>query len=421
MIRRIVLLLLVTTAATAGLVGYQVAHTRSLSPVDEFTYVDYLAKVHAGHFVIGRGEQLGPYASHAVACRGILPIVPPNPTACNKQPGYLYPARDTADIDPPTYYVLTDVGARALMAVGVAHDLVDAGRLVGVFWGGAGLAALFWLCLLLGASRTSSALVCAATLATDGFWQAWTHITPHASDLVIGALVSVAVLLWVRRRAPGWLLLLVGAVPVLFKASDVTIIAAAVLFLLALAVWSRAGTDEGRASLRSPRELLVGAAVTIGGLGAATLLWLVAREHYALSTINNFPQFNVTHFEPHWLSAGLGTFAQSLLSASPTGLAPIMVIALFGSVVHQLSDRSGSLEIRSLSLAGLVVAVFGAWLYIVSNFVLLHQNVVIPARYGTTLMPALLALTARTVRGRIAQAVALVYVVALFVNVFHPL
>ena len=418
---RVLLLLLITTAATAGLVGYQVTHSRSLSPVDEFTYVDYLAKVDTGHFIIGRGEQLGLYASNAIACRGILPIVPPRPSVCNAGKGYLYPARNTADIDPPTYYVLTDIGARAFLAVGVTHDLVNAGRLVGMLWGGAGLAAVFWLCLLLGASRTSSALVCAIGLSTSGFFRPWSHITPHASDVLIGALVSVAVLLWVRRRVPGWLLVLVGAAPAMFKASDVTVIAAAVVFLLALALWPGFGTAAGQGRLRSRRELVLGSATILAGLAAATLVWLLVREHYALSAVNDFPGYDVTRFRFQWLLDNLGTFAQSFQSLSPTGLAPLFVLWMFGSVVHQLSDRSDTLEIRSLSFAGLTVAVFGAWLYVVSNYVLLHQNVVIPNRYGTTLMPFLLALTARNIRGRVAQLAALGYAVLLAVNVFHPL
>jgi len=419
-IRRIVLLLLITTAATAGIVSYQVVHSRSLSPVDEFTYVDYLAKVDAGHFIIGRGEQLGPYASNAIACRGIKPFVGPRPTVCDSHSGYLYPARNTADIDPPTYYALTDVGARALMAVGVTRDLVNAGRLVGIFWGGAALAAVFWLCLLLGASRTSSALVCAVALATTGFWNPWTHVTPHASDLLIGALVSIAVLLWVRRRAPGWLLLLVGAVPVMFKASNVTVIAAVIVFLLALALWPGFGTAAGQRRQRSRRELLLGAAMIVSALAAATALWLLMRYHYSLSAVNDFPQFNAPRFQLKWLLDSLGTFAQSFHSLSTTGLAPIFVIWMFGSVVHQLSDRSDSVEVRSLSFAGLTVAIFGAWLYVVSNYVLLHQSVVIPARYGTTLMPVLLALTARNIRGRAAQLAALMYLILMMVNAFHP-
>ena len=65
------MLLFITCAGTAGVVIYQVHHTRALSPVDEATYVDYLAKVGDGHFIISRGEIFGDYAANAVACRGI--------------------------------------------------------------------------------------------------------------------------------------------------------------------------------------------------------------------------------------------------------------------------------------------------------------------------------------------------------------
>jgi len=216
-------------------------------------------------------------------------------------------------------------------------------------------------------------------------------------------------------------LLLVGAAPVMFKASDVTVIAAVIVFLLALALWPGFGTDAGQRRLRSRRELLLGTAMIVAGLAAATALWLLVRGHYSLSAVNDFPEFNAPTFQIRWLLDGLGTFAQSLQSPSTVGLAPIFVIWMFGSVVHQLSDRSGDLEVRGLSFAGLTVAIFGAWLYVVSNYVLLHQHVVIPVRYGTTLMPVLLALTARNIRGRVAQLTALVYVVLMMINAFHPL
>ncbi len=135
------MLLFITCAGTAGVVIYQVHHTRALSPVDEATYVDYLAKVGDGHFIISRGEIFGDYAANAVACRGVGTIVPPRPAACNHPDPHPFKPTNSADIDPPTYYVITDGVARTLMAVGVTDDLVNAGRLAGILWGGAGLSA----------------------------------------------------------------------------------------------------------------------------------------------------------------------------------------------------------------------------------------------------------------------------------------
>ncbi len=412
-IAKTLLLLFITCAATAGVVIYQVQHVRVLSPVDEATYVDYLAKAHDGHFIIGRGEIYGDVAANAVACRGIGQVVKPRPDACNQIDPKPYRPRNTADIDPPTYYVMTDAVARVLMGLGVTDDLVNAGRLAGILWGGAGLAALFLLCGLLGASRISGALVCGIALATTGFWTNWTHITPHATDLLVGALAAIAVIMWVRHRAPTWLLLIVGAAPVAFKASNVTVIAAIVIFLLALALWPQ---SRGAATpRRSRQELFVGVGLVVGSLAVATVTWLLIRHHYSLTPVNNFAEFNVDAFQPKWLVSSVGTFAQPYQSAS---LGVILVICVFGSVIYQFSDKRGGLEIRSLSFAVLVVAVFGAWLYIVSNFVLLQQYVVIPNRYGATLMPVLLALTARNIRGRVAQSVGLVYLVLLVVTIY---
>jgi len=422
---RALILLFITCTATAGVVIYQVHHTRALSPVDEATYVDYLAKVGDGHFIISRGEIFGDYAANAVACRGIGNIIPPRPTACNRPDPRPFKPANSANIDPPTYYVITDGVARTLIAVGVTDDLVNAGRLAGIFWGGTGLAALFLLCTLLGAPKISSALVCGAALATTGFWTRWSQITPHASDLLVGALAAIATLMWLQRRAPLWLLLLVGAVPVFVKASNVTIIATMVIFLLALALWpqrswSRAG-EEGVSRIRTRRELIMGAGLIVAGLALATVGWLLVREHYALTSAIDFPKFNVNHFDAKWLLHALGVFGGSFQGAVTSGIGLIVTIWILGSVVHQFSDRQGAVEIRSLSFAGLVMIAFGAWLYIISNYLLLHQFVLIPIRYGTTLMPVLFALAARNIRGRAAQSVALVFLIVLVVNVYVPL
>ncbi len=421
-IGRALLLLLITTAATAGVVGYQVSRNPGLSPIDEATYVDYLAKVNDGHFIIGRGETWGAYASKAVACRGIGPNLGADPKACDSALQHLNPSRNTADIDPPFYYLVTDVGARTLMALGVTGDLITAGRLVGILWGGAALAAIYLLSLLLGASRTPSALITAVALMTSGFWNQWSHITPHATDMLLGAAAMIAVLQWTRRRVPGWVLPLAGAIPVLFKATGVTIVAASVLFLIALALWPATGRGRGVTSdrPRSARELVTGAGMMTGGLALAAVGWLVIRNHYAISSVNNFPQYDVDHFSVNWLIDGLGTFAQSYQNGLTVGLAPILTIWMFGSVVHQLSDRSETFEIRMMSFSGLVIAIFGAWLYIVSNYVLLHQHVAIPTRYGLTVMPLLFALTARNLRTRSLQVIASVYLILLLVNLFHP-
>jgi len=161
----------------------------------------------------------------------------------------------------------------------VTHELVTAGRLTGVLWGGAGLSLLYLLARRRGAGRLSSSLACAVALATPGVWTSWTYVTPHASDLLVGAAVSWGVLSWYRARAPSWLLVVCGGLPVLVKVTDATIVAAMVLFLLLSAVWRGSGVETE--PLRAPQSLLAGAGLIIVGTGGASALWLAVRTHYS--------------------------------------------------------------------------------------------------------------------------------------------
>jgi len=406
----------VMTLACAPIVVHHIHQHPSFSPVDEATYVDYLDKVGHGHFVIGTGERYGPYASNQVACRGILPTIRPKPAVCHHPSrGTPHRPRDSADIDPPTYYVVTSLAAHVLTGLGVTHELVTAGRLTGVLWGGAGLSVLYLLARRLGAGRLSSTVACAVALATSGVWTYWTYVTPHASDLLVGAAVSWGVLSWYRGRAPSWLLVVCGGVPVLVKATDATIVAAMVLFLLLSAVWRGSGVETE--PLRVPRRLLAGAGLIIAGTGGASVLWLAVRAHYSLTSSSDFPQFDVSAFHLSWLINSIGTFTQSF--QAELGLGVLITFWIYGSLVHYVSDRTQAQEYRTLALAAISVAMFGPWLYIVSSYVLIHQFVVIPVRYGLTLSPLALALGARNLRGRVGLAVACTYVAVLVLVAFY--
>lgn len=407
---------------SAPVVVYQVHRYPTLSPIDEATYVDYLAKVHAHHYIIGSGELAGPYANHVVECRGVGNTLvdptgygmKPDPAACSGAPHAPVLSRDTADIDPPTYYVLTDLGARMLLGFGVTHDLVTAARLVGIFWAGLALSLLFALARLLGAGRLPTGLICLAALGTSGLWVEWTHITPHATDMSVGAGVTLVTLLWHRKRLPAWTLLLAGALPILFKASGAVVVAALVLFAVIAALLARRATDG--VATGEPRRLLTGAGLLVLGVVVASAVWLLIRQHYALTSQPPFPQYNVSSFHPAYLLDQIGTFIQPFQAR----VGSVLTFWAFGSVVRYASDRTASLERRALSTATIPVLIFGAWLFVLSNYVLLHQYDSIPERYGLTVLPAVLALGAVNLRSRWAQGIGAVIVVLLAVETFHP-
>jgi len=122
-------------------------------------------------------------------------------------------------------------------------------------------------------------------------------------------------------------------------------------------------------------------------------------------------------FHLSWLINSIGTFTQSFQAA--LGLGVLITFWTFGSLVHYVSDRTQAQEYRTLALAAISVALFGPWLYVVSNYVLIHQFVVIPVRYGLALSPLALALGARNLRGRVGLAFACTYVAVLVLVAFY--
>src|SRR5437660_6480466 len=123
------------------LVGLHVRAYPKLSPIDELQHIDALYRASHGE-IVRRGQLVGQEAMGEEACRGIDALFRPPPCGGPYQPSRFQEAGiNTADIHPPTYYFATVGVADLLRAVGLASNLVDAGRLVGALWLGLGLMA----------------------------------------------------------------------------------------------------------------------------------------------------------------------------------------------------------------------------------------------------------------------------------------
>jgi hypothetical protein len=406
-IARLLLLFAVCTAAATPVIAYEVHRNPRLSPIDELAYIDYLHKVGHGHFVIGSGETISGEARHDSLCRGVSRgIRAPDPVGC-AAPDPPAAGRTSTEIDAPTYYVLTYVAARGIQGLGFTDDLVQAGRLAGALWAGASLALLVLLCRDLGASRAASAAAAAACLATPGLVTPLHFVTPHATNLLVGALVTLLVLRWDRGAAGGWALVLAGILPPLVKAPQVVAPLAMATFLLVGAVWGGGGR------LRFDRRRLIGSATVVASLAAGTGVWLMVRRHYAHTSEPPFPQLNVASFEPHFLLDNVAMFVRSWSGGPAAGMTLLVVLWCYGSAVGYLANSAYDETLRRLSGALLAVAVTGAVIFVVSNYILLGQYYSIPERYGFSLVPAALALGAVNLRTRTSLACAGLVVVAL--------
>lgn len=389
-------------------VGIPIIHSEhTISNTDETSYFDYLYKVGQGHYVIGRGEHIAPAVAKVVGCRGIGTVIKPDKPTCKGTTNAWAGMLDTASIDPPTYFVLTSLGARVFMHLGVTHDLLTAGRLVGLVWGALSVTAFFFFARRFGAGSVSAALAALLLVADPLVARQWTYITPHALDVLVGIGVVWAGLHWMRSRRSLWLVGLAGLVPPLCKATDVLAPVAVGLAFVVSAFW------PGTSLYRQWRRVLLGIAALIAGLAVGTAITVGMRAHYALISGNEFPQFDVHRFRFEYLTTQVGTFLQSPSGGTYMLLGLAAMYLIVGCVLRFVLAPvdEPSADMRPLAVAVTVGLVFGAWVFVLSNYFLIHQSVLIPTRYGLALLPAVLLLVARAIRARGMQIVFAVLVI----------
>jgi hypothetical protein len=192
-------------------VALHVDRNKPLSVLDEFAYADYLHKIDEGHWIVRHGEVSSQRGLRELACRGYSPSTwndrPPCDAAAFDPQVFPNAGINSADIHPPTYFLLTYAGARGVMALGLSDDLVDAGRLFGAVWMAAGLLALWCLLRALGAGRAAAAVGLALVAAGPMLLQQWHFLTPDAANVLVGSLVMLAALRWERSgTGRGWLI-----------------------------------------------------------------------------------------------------------------------------------------------------------------------------------------------------------------------
>jgi hypothetical protein len=379
-------------------VTLHVDRSRGLSVLDEFAYADYLYKVDSGHWLVRHGEVSGEPALRQLACRGYSPSTwndrPPCDAASFDPAVFPNAGINSADIHPPTYFIITTLGARAVRALGASDDLVDAGRMFGAVWMAAGLLALWCLVRALGAGTWAAACGLALVAAGPMLLQQWYYLTPDAANVLIGSLVMLAVLRWERSTASLAALFAVGALAMAFKAPNVIIVVAGAGYLAARALRARQGVDEGT---RSVRDYVVAAASLAGGATAASAAWLVVRASLALPGTTPMEQDErVGMLRPAQVLENLGRFV-NVWDREPSSLYPLAVITsylLVGSLLVAVVVLSPRERRYALAVVTGVVLLAGPLLLVGVNFVVRGTYAIVEPRYGTTLVPIQCAIAA---------------------------
>jgi hypothetical protein len=374
-------------------VATSVSRHEPLFVYDEVTYADYLIKIDHGTLWMPQGDEYAQETMRVTSCRGVAlpdenaaPLIPA--AGCDQR--FRPPAEFvTGDVSnggghPPTYFLITYVGARTLLATGLADDLVTAGRLFGAVWMAAGLLGLIVLARSFGAPALVVLLLVLLVAFSPRFIEEWQYLTPDAANLVVGSGVMLLALRWLRGDRGRWCLPLAGVLGVVVKAPNILVVGACCLAILV--------ADN---SFR-PRKERIRGVVTLAGSSLAAMVVLAAVM--ALRSDNGGPSVleeaqRVSSLR-WWHFTGNLTAFLGPLSRDPGAVQlSYLVVLLFGAFLVLASFAEVGTDIRKPFSAGLLVfLVVGPGLLILLVFVVNHQYFPIENRYGYSLVPGSLAI-----------------------------
>ena len=348
------------------------------------------------------GEVIGDWAQGTRACRGITRVVGPQPDPCwGKEPVYV---ANSAAADPPPYFVATGAVAGVLRATGIVDNSLLAGRLVGALWAALSMWSLFVLARAMGGGRAASLVAASTVLLVPALQQQYTFITPHALDIPVGALAALATLRFLRREWPWWTLVLAGLGVAGVKGSNVVVVAALAIALLAVIAWP--GTHDRAVRLRA----LVAGALLGGSTVVFTVAWMLVVRATQIGDPDPPGDYGVTALDPLQLVYDsfrfLGPYGEGAL-----GLPAVwFMMAMTGSALAVWSGlaRDQGSFVRQLAPGFLLGMALGPIVLDVMVFVTTGQYIGIHTRYGLALWPLGLAFLALLLRTRTAVVVAFV-------------
>lgn len=378
-----------------------------VGPMDELQHIDYLYKSPS---LVRGGDRIGQDAMREEACRGLdyQPFALP---ACSTEDVY-EPTQfqengyNTAAVNTPVYYTATRLLGTVVMAVTPVDNLVTAGRLVGGLWLALGLALTYAAARRLGAHPWVAAALLVVVATLPGVVYPSSTIGPDAATLAVGGGVLLATLWWQDRPGRRWpVLAAVSALALTVKLTNLTLLVALGLYLLVRLVGALRTRDR-----RTARGWLVGiltlgvtAAVVGGG-------WLLLQKGLTYGDPQDIPmnaRFTVSSLAPESLLTPWGTWLVPLQQWAPVGdpglsavlksLGTFLLPAGLAAAALLGSPRPGT---RAAAWSLVVVGALGPSAFVLFTYLLQHSVWPPPVRYGYSLVPAMVVLTAVAVRDR---------------------
>jgi len=369
-----------------------IAAYRKVSLVDEFQHIDSAWKVSHGQLP-RPGEKVGVIAMEIESCRGLdadFPVPECGPKRPSDRLTFQEAGFNTAYIHGPIYYAVAGLSGRALSRLGFT-DFLDGARLTGAAWLALGLVGCWVLLGMFGLRRWWRLAAAASPVLIPGMIFSASIVNPDATALAAGAWSAVAAVSLVRRRWPMVSVVLVSAVAVALKSTNLVAVGAVTLYLLAVAV-------------REPsrrRTLLVGAIGCVGAIAVVGFVWLLVLGKGTGEPVPMLEQYKVEHITASMITSNIYTAVpptrlviDPVLSAGVFTIAMAAVLSWLLASGPLLAAVTGPHEdVRLLAGASLVAAFSVGPLYVVTNFLVSSIYVVIPPRYGLSLVAAMAVVT----------------------------
>jgi heme exporter protein D len=372
-----------------------------ISPIDEYVYIDYLAKVPTV-LVVRHGEQTGAYAREMLMCNGVRTLGVYPESRCetallDEDASYPMGGTNSADIYTPAYFAATWLLAQPLQWFGI--DLIDAGRYTGFVW--LALAAVL-LYLTLRRLKVRPALAFGLPLLVVGslpaFWSN-TYISTDATALLAGSLMAfLGVRGDERGRGTMWLLPAAASILTLLKLQNFGAVAVVALFLMIRAAWDAleprkpAITARLVSWLRDTRTVASILALTVPML--LQFVWLFIRSLLAVGEGGD--QGTASPFGPTQLLEEMLKFfvgpANGALDPSVFGVVGIILAAVVGwvsvggvlGVIATSAQRSLG---EAIGVSVLAVALTIGPALAVATIISTGYYFYLPTRYGISLIP----------------------------------
>jgi hypothetical protein len=374
-----------------------------LSPIDEFVYIDYLAKV-PDQLIVRHGEETGWFARNYFTCHGVEQVPDALHYLCDRSEHSFdshYPIEGftSADIYTPIYFATTWVLAQPLTWFGV--DLVTSARYVSTLWLALAVLLLFFTMRRM---RIPDPVAFAVSLALAGSVQAYwanTYVGTDSTSMAAGALLLYLAVRYGNRTNIGWGLIIASGAVAITKFQNIAAVAVAALYMLCLVgqkVWER------RREAGILREIVLDRRLWTAGLMLALpvvlqAIWLVMRSRLDLGVGGSngtplpltvgaifreaFRFFGESSYDPSIQPLGAGVVSVSHITAwlSVAGVIGVIVVAKNRSRIRAIALAALAASLLLGPALAVVAAVTGAYF-------------ALPPRYAIPLLPIMLLCTA---------------------------